>query len=170
MLTNCLADVFVKLLFLIGLKIGTGSDRQLCLVVLLPKNSLFRKSVGLSWSSEVSCFSHPPTIRVPCEFHTHGWAYTTLPPALAPGQARDHDTHARPAPRTPSGDQSHVQPARPLPALTRRTRPVRSSTPASTRLYPPVTPWSLFTTHSYAPTARTGLAGPIPFHLKLPHT
>jgi hypothetical protein len=36
--------------------------------------------------------------------HTHGWAHTTL----SPGQAPAHDTHSRPAPRTPSGKQSHV--------------------------------------------------------------
>jgi hypothetical protein len=63
---NIYTNIYVQILML--MKIRTGSDRRLCKLFLLPSISVL-KLAGLSRSSEVSCFSHPPTI--PWEFHTH---------------------------------------------------------------------------------------------------
>ena len=134
------------------MKIRTGSDRQLCKLFLLPSIPVL-KLAGLSRSSEVSCFSHPPTI--PWEFHTH-----TVGPI-------PHYLRARPQRTTRTRGPHHAR--HPASKATSPGSYPTSSHPLHTAR--PARPGTLtYTTHSHAPTARTGFAGAIRLHLRLLQT
>ena len=70
----------------------------------LPPAQYFCSEIGRPFEVFRSLLFFAPTHHPLGISHTHGWAHTTL----SPGQAPAHDTHSRPAPRTPSGKQSHV--------------------------------------------------------------